>query len=203
MLASVISNIAILFLITIYFYLAVDLSDETVYRNRRDEFTNLFQLIVPCSNAQLVHNLDRQPVSPGKLSVKSLVYKLTIVLLATSIRPIIFWTRLEFFDLEGSAPSLQPQSIHHSILTIVSSQQNTDCFLIVPPTLDISITKPAQELTIRFQDSNTSPSATRKGLVSSTELIQTQPSGLDRAAEDLELGGHGFGTGTGVGNLFL
>ncbi|EHA48899.1 hypothetical protein MGG_17427, partial [Pyricularia oryzae 70-15] len=56
-------------------------------------------LIVPCSNAQLVHNLDRQPVSPGKLSVKSLVYKLTIVLLATSIRPIIFWTRLEFFDL--------------------------------------------------------------------------------------------------------
>ncbi|KAI7919629.1 hypothetical protein M9X92_006297 [Pyricularia oryzae] len=160
-------------------------------------------LIVPCSNAQLVHNLDRQPVSPGKLSVKSLVYKLTIVLLATSIRPIIFWTRLEFFDLEGSAPSLQPQSIHHSILTIVSSQQNTDCFLIVPPTLDISITKPAQELTIRFQDSNTSPSATRKGLVSSTELIQTQPSGLDRAAEDLELGGHGFGTGTGVGNLFL
>lgn len=56
---------------------------------------------------------------------------------------------------------------------------------------------------MRFQDSNTSPSATRKGLVSSTELIQTQPSGLDRAAEYLELGGHGFGTGTGVGNLFL
>lgn len=56
---------------------------------------------------------------------------------------------------------------------------------------------------MKLWDGNTSPSATRKGLVSSTELIHTQPSGLDRAAEDLELGGHGFGTGTGVGNLFL
>ncbi|TLD12662.1 uncharacterized protein PgNI_03453 [Pyricularia grisea] len=39
-------------------------------------------LIMLCSNAQLVDGLSRQPVRPGKLSVKYSVSKLTIAVLA-------------------------------------------------------------------------------------------------------------------------